>query len=52
MNYSIVEKTIVINATPENVWRVFTDPSITQQMGGEYMSDWKVGSTLGWKGPN
>ena len=29
---------------------VFTDPVLTRQMGGEYVSDWEVGSSLGWKG--
>lgn len=52
MQHPIIEKAIFINALPENVWRVFTDPSITKQMGGEYVSEWKVGSTLGWKGPD
>ncbi|MGN7721930.1 SRPBCC family protein [Chitinophaga sp. 22620] len=46
----IIEKTIDINATPANVWRVFTDPAVTRQMGGEYVSGWKPGSEFGWKG--
>lgn len=32
------------------VWRVFTDPTISRQIGGEYVTDWQVGSSLGWKG--
>lgn len=45
-----IERSIQINATPTNVWRVFTDPSITRRMGGEYVTDWKAGSSFGWKG--
>ena len=45
-----IEKTIEVNATPEKLWRVFTDPLITRQMGGEYVTDWKVGSSFRWKG--
>jgi len=45
-----IEKSININAPVSKVWRVFTDPSLTRQMGGEYVSDWKVGSPIGWKG--
>jgi uncharacterized protein YndB with AHSA1/START domain len=43
---------IDINASVEKVWRVFTDPAITNQMGGEYVTDWKVGSAFCWKGFN
>jgi uncharacterized protein YndB with AHSA1/START domain len=50
MKKSFVEKTIEIKTTPEILWQVFTDPSITRQMGGEYLTDWKVGSSLNWKG--
>ena len=45
-----LENTIEINAPVSKVWRVFTDPTLTSQMGGEYVSDWKVGSTFGWQG--
>ncbi len=40
----------MIDATPENVWRVFRDPKVTKKMGGHYVSDWKVGMAFGWKG--
>jgi uncharacterized protein YndB with AHSA1/START domain len=50
MSKNVLEKTIEINTTPEKVWRVFTDPSVTRQMGGEYVTDWKVGNPFGWKG--
>ena len=49
MDKSFVEKIIEINTTPKNLWRVFTDPLITRQMGGEYVTDWKVGSSFSWK---
>jgi uncharacterized protein YndB with AHSA1/START domain len=45
-----IQKTIKINAPTDKVWRVFTDPVITRQMGGEYVTDWKAGSSFGWKG--
>ena len=44
-----IEKTITINASIQNVWRVLTDPEVTKQMGGYYATDWKVGSDFGWK---
>ncbi len=49
MSKFFIEKSIEINAPVSNVWRVFTDPALTRQMGGEYVSDWKVGSSFGWK---
>ena len=49
MSKRSVQRSIEINATASKVWQVFTDPVITRQMGGEYVSDWKVGSTFGWK---
>jgi len=52
MSKLFVERSIEINAPASKVWRVFTDPAITRQMGGEYVSDWKIGSTFGWKAPN
>ena len=47
---NLIKKTISISATPQAVWRVFTDPSVTKKMGGHYISTWKVGETLQWKG--
>lgn len=44
-----VEKTIDINAPVSKVWRIFTDPMLTRQMGGEYVSEWKVGTSFSWK---
>ncbi|MEO5891586.1 MAG: SRPBCC domain-containing protein [Ferruginibacter sp.] len=49
MSKSSIEKTVEINATPKNLWRAFTDPVLTRQMGGEYVTDWKVGSSFSWK---
>ena len=45
-----IEKSVEINAPVSQVWRVFTDPTLTRQMGGEYVSKWEVGSAFGWKG--
>ncbi|WP_162946577.1 SRPBCC family protein [Chitinophaga barathri] len=47
-----IEKTIEINTAPAKVWRVFTDPAVTKEMGGEYVSGWEPGSSFGWKGPD
>lgn len=44
-----IEKTIEIHAAPVTVWRVLTVPSITRQIGGEYETDWRVGSALNWR---
>src|SRR5688572_4951929 len=50
MIMKIIQKTIKINTPVSKVWKVFTEPAVTQKMGGEYVTDWKVGSSLGWKG--
>ena len=50
MPNTLIQKTITITASPQQVWRVFTDPSVTRKMGGEYISTWKVGDSLGWQG--
>ena len=52
MSKRSVQRSMEINAPASKVWQVFTDPVITRQMGGEYVSDWIVGSTLGWKAPD
>ena len=50
MPHNFIEKSIEIYAPVSKVWRVFTDPVLTRQMGGEYVSEWKVGSSFSWKG--
>lgn len=52
MENKIIEATIGINAPLHKVWSVFTNPDITQQMGGYYDTDWKVGSSFGFKKAN
>jgi uncharacterized protein YndB with AHSA1/START domain len=47
---NLIKKSISINATPHEVWRVFTDPVVTKKMGGHYVSTWKIGEPLQWKG--
>jgi uncharacterized protein YndB with AHSA1/START domain len=47
-----VERSIEIDAPVSKVWRVFTDPVLSRQMGGEYVTNWKVGSPFGWKALN
>ncbi len=48
----IVKNTIVINASVSSVWDALVNPEKTKQymFGCETVSDWKVGSTLLWKG--
>jgi uncharacterized protein YndB with AHSA1/START domain len=46
----LIQKTITINASADQVWRVFTDPAVTRKLGGEYVTEWIVGSDFGWKG--
>ena len=50
MGNRVVKKTIAIRSSPASVWRVFTDPAVTRQMGGEYLSEWTNGSSIEWKG--
>lgn len=45
-----ITKSITVNAPANCIWQVFTKPSVTKAMGGEYVSDWKEGSAIGWKG--
>lgn len=52
MSIDFVESSIEINVPVSRVWRVFTDPVLTRQMGGEYVSEWKVGSSFSWKALN
>jgi len=47
---TVISKEIEIKATADKVWHVFINPAITRLMGGEYVSDWKVGGPIGWKG--
>jgi uncharacterized protein YndB with AHSA1/START domain len=49
MSKLFLERSIEINAPASKVWRVFTDPVLTRQMGGEYVTNWKVGSSFGWR---
>jgi uncharacterized protein YndB with AHSA1/START domain len=50
MAESVVERSVKIDAATADVWRVFTDPAVTRLMGGEYVSDWQVGSSFSWQG--
>jgi uncharacterized protein YndB with AHSA1/START domain len=45
----LIEKSIQINSTPEKVWKVFTDPAVSINMGGIYNTNWKPGSFFGWQ---
>jgi uncharacterized protein YndB with AHSA1/START domain len=49
MTNSFIQKSIEIQAPVSKVWRVFRDPTLTRQIGGEYISEWRVGSSFSWK---
>ena len=48
----IIKNTIQIIATPSKVWDALVNPDKTKKymFGCETVSDWKVGSSLLWKG--
>ncbi len=50
MNEETIEKSITINVPVEKVWRVFTDPTLSPEMDGKYVTDWKVGHSFDWAG--
>ena len=47
-----VSETVEINASPEKVWKVLTDPSLIKEylFGTETITDWKVGSDIIFQG--
>ena len=47
---TLIVKSITISTSAHEVWRVFTDPKVTMLMGGHYVSSWKKGESLQWKG--
>jgi uncharacterized protein YndB with AHSA1/START domain len=52
MSTRVIEQSIEIQAPAAQVWRVFVEPALTRQMGGEYICDWKPGSPFGWQALN
>ncbi len=52
MKELVVKKSIEINSTPSKVWEIITNPAYTKQymFGCELLSDWKIGSSVIWKG--
>jgi hypothetical protein len=50
MPHPSVERSIEIDAPASAVWSVFTDPRLTRQLGGEYVTNWTIGGSFGWKG--
>jgi len=52
MEKQIVQNIITINATPQKVWDALINPEQTKKymFGCETISDWKVGSSLLWRG--
>ena len=51
-NQLVFRQSITIKATQAEVWEALTDPEITPHFmfGCEAVSDWKVGSSLIWRG--
>jgi uncharacterized protein YndB with AHSA1/START domain len=47
----VVTRSIMLQASPERVWEVLTDPIMTRQYMNEcsISSDWQVGSPVHWK---
>lgn len=43
------EQTIVIHASPSQIWQMFTNPDRTHALGGEYVSNWQIGASFGFK---
>ena len=52
MQKLVVQNTITINASADEVWDVLTNPQQTKKymFGCETVSDWTIGSDLFWKG--
>jgi len=53
MNQKFVAKAeITVNASKAQIWEALTNPEIIKQyfFGSEVVSDWKVGSSIIWKG--
>ncbi|MBO9595564.1 MAG: SRPBCC domain-containing protein [Niabella sp.] len=46
MEQTTIERSVIIHAPVQQVWRVFTDPAVTREMGGYYETDWKPGSAF------
>ena len=48
----VATSTITINAKPERVWAVITDPIATKEFmfGTDVTTDWTVGSPIRWRG--
>ncbi len=48
----VVKVSIIINASPAKVWEALTKPEMIKQylFGTEVISDWKVGSSITYKG--
>jgi uncharacterized protein YndB with AHSA1/START domain len=45
----LLETSIEIDAPAARVWRVFVEPALTRQMGGEYVTTWTPGAPFGWQ---
>src|SRR5690242_6617836 len=52
MNDYLAQAEIDIDATPERVWEVLTDPAQLKELwfGSDVTTDWAVGSPITWSG--
>jgi uncharacterized protein YndB with AHSA1/START domain len=52
MTELVVRKSVEINALDSKVWEILTNPAYTKQymFDCELVSDWKIGSSVIWKG--
>ena len=48
----VIRKQVAFNASTSKIWDLLTNPAMTKQymFGCEVLSEWKVGSTIIWKG--
>ncbi|WP_024286671.1 SRPBCC domain-containing protein [Cellulomonas sp. KRMCY2] len=51
-NDHVATSTITIDAAPDRVWSVLTDPDAVREFmfGAEVVTDWTVGSPIVWRG--
>ncbi|MFN7160296.1 MAG: SRPBCC domain-containing protein [Candidatus Gracilibacteria bacterium] len=46
--HKYLKESIEIMAPASKVWEYFTNPKLSRALGGEYISEWKVGSEISW----
>lgn len=46
--HTYLKESVEIMAPASRVWEYFTNPILSRALGGEYVSEWKTGSEIGW----